>query len=95
MSSAWQSSMGLEAPNSYGDTTMLTKSKIALSLVLVLGAASAATAATKHPVRHQRTAVERQVPATAYQSYGSARGPAEPEYMHIQDQDFRESNGFR
>jgi hypothetical protein len=75
---------------------MLTKSKLALSLMLVLGTASVATAATKHSVRHQRTAVERQVPASAYQSYGSARGPgSEPEYMRIQDRDFRESNGFR
>jgi hypothetical protein len=73
---------------------MLTKSKIALSLMLVLGTASVATAATKHPVRHQRTAVERQVPASAYQSYGSAGG-REPEYMRIQDRDLRESNGIR
>jgi hypothetical protein len=69
---------------------MLTKSKIALALTLVLGTASAALAAPKHPVDHQRTAVERQVPANAYQSYGSARGTLaapEPTYMHIQDQD--------
>ena len=65
---------------------MLTNSKIALSVALVLATASAAVAAPKHAVRHQ-TAVERQVPASAWLSYGSAR-PAnstnEPLYMTIQ-----------
>jgi hypothetical protein len=70
---------------------MLTKSKIALSLALVLGTASGAMAATKHPVHHQRASVERQVPAGAYQSYGSVRSAGqlqEPAYMAIQDQDW-------
>jgi|HubBroStandDraft_6_1064221.scaffolds.fasta_scaffold3494431_1 hypothetical protein len=75
---------------------MLTKSKIALSLALVLGTASGAMAATKHPVHHQRAAVERQVPADAYQSFGSVRGPGqrqEPSYMSIQDQDWANQVG--
>ena len=73
----------------------MTNSKIVLSLALVLGMASAAVAATKHPVHHPRTAVEQQVPAGAYQSYGSARpNSSEPAYMRIQDRDFNESNGL-
>ena len=51
---------------------MLTNSKIALSAALVLATASAALAAPKHAVRHQ-TAIERQAPAGAYLSFGSAR----------------------
>ena len=44
---------------------MLSKSKIALALVL--GTASAAMAADKHPVDDQRSTVERQLPgANAY-----------------------------
>ena len=75
---------------------MLTRSKIALSLALVLGTASAAAAATKHPAHDQRTAVERQAPAAAYQSFGSARGNGpvqEPTYMYIQDEGYRNSLG--
>jgi hypothetical protein len=74
---------------------MLTKSKIALSLALVLGTATAATAAPKHPVHRQQAAVERQVPSAAYQSFGSAHRStwSEPLYMHIQTDDFRRSIG--
>jgi|HubBroStandDraft_5_1064220.scaffolds.fasta_scaffold1617342_2 hypothetical protein len=75
---------------------MLTKSNIALSIALVLGTASAAMAAPKHPVHRQQTAVVHQVPAAAYQSFGSARGTGrvqEPLYMHIQDEDLKNSNG--
>ena len=72
---------------------MLTNSKIALSVALVLATASAAVAAPKHPVRHQ-TAVERQVPASAWLSFGSVR-PAnsanEPTYMKIQDIGIKEN----
>jgi hypothetical protein len=51
---------------------MLSKSKIVLSLAIVLGTASAGLAATKHhPVRQQRASVERQVPA-ANSAYGYA-----------------------
>jgi hypothetical protein len=76
--------------------TMLTKSKIALSLALVFGTASATMAAPKHPVQRHQTAVVRQVPAAAYQSFGSARGTGrvhEPLYLQIQDKDFRNSIG--
>ena len=73
---------------------MLTKSKIALSVALVLGTATAATAAPKHPVHRPQAAVERQAPAGAYQSFGSAgRTWSEPLYMHIQSDDFRRSIG--
>ena len=44
---------------------MVRKSRIALGVAIVLGTASAATAATKHPVRHHRVAVE------SANSYGS------------------------
>jgi hypothetical protein len=73
---------------------MLTKSKIALSFALMLGTGSAALAATKHPIRHQRMSIERQMRDPAYQSFGSARGPAqiqEPLYMYIQDLGWRNS----
>jgi hypothetical protein len=68
---------------------MLTNSKIALSVALVLATVSAAVAAPKHPARH-RTAIERQVPANDWLSFNSVR-PAnsanEPTYMKIQDID--------
>jgi hypothetical protein len=51
---------------------MLTNSKIALSVALVLATASAAIAAPKHAVRYQTT-IARQVPAGAYLSFA---GPA-------------------
>jgi len=66
---------------------MLTNSKIALSLALVLATASAAMAAPRHAVRHQ-TAIQRPVPAGAYLSFGSARSTGsanQPLYMTIQD----------
>ena len=46
---------------------MLTKSKIALALALMLGSATVAMAAPKHTVH-------RQVPAAAYQAFGQATG---------------------
>ena len=75
---------------------MLTISKIALSVALVLATASAAIAAPKHAVRHQTT-VARQVPAGAYLSFASAsrtNSPAEPSYMKIQDQGIRDGDGY-
>ena len=62
---------------------MLNKSKTALVLALVLGAASGATAATKHPVHHQRSAVERQRSgANAYGYAGSASsGNTDPVFL--------------
>ena len=83
---------------------MLTNSKIALSVALVLATASSAIAAPKHAVRHQTT-VARQVPAGAYLSFarhpdlgvGSARASDsvnEPCYLKIQDIGNEEGNGF-
>ena len=85
---------------------MLTNSKIALSVALVLATASAAIAAPKHAVRHQTT-VARQVPTGAYLSFarhqgtdlgvGSARASDsvnEPCYLKIQDIGNEEGNGF-
>src|SRR5215469_421302 len=66
---------------------MLTNSKIALSVALVLASASAALAAPKHPVRHN-TAIQRQAPANAYLSFGAVRSTGsakQPPYMTIQD----------
>jgi hypothetical protein len=63
---------------------MLTNSKIALAVALVLATASAAVAAPKHPVRHQTPTVQ-QVPASTYQS------SANQLYMTIQDIGIRES----
>ena len=72
---------------------MLTNSKIALAVALVLATASGAIAAPKQAVRHQ-TAVERQVPANAWLSLGSVR-PAnsanQPTYMKIQDIGIKEN----
>jgi hypothetical protein len=75
---------------------MITKANIAAAAVLILGTASAATAAPKHPVHRHQTAVVRQVPAAAYGSFGSALGTGrvqEPLYMRIQDQDFKNQLG--
>ena len=58
-------------PGIKGDIAMLTNSKIALAVALVLATASAALAAPKHPVRHQIPTVQ-QVPAAAYLSFASA-----------------------
>ena len=70
---------------------MLTKSKIGLSIALVLATASAATAAARHPVRQHpatvHSAMVRQLPASSYLSFGSAGGAGrviEPTYMRIQ-----------
>ena len=75
---------------------MLTNSKIALSVALVLASASAAIAAPNHAVRHQTT-VARQLPAGAYLSLvGSARASGsvnESCYLKIQDIGNEEENG--
>ena len=86
---------------------MLTNSKIALSVALVLATASGAIAAPKHAVRHQTT-VARQVPAGAYLSFarhqgtylgvGSAHASGsvnESCYLKIQDIGIDETNGVR
>jgi len=75
---------------------MLSNSKIALSVALVLATASAAVGAPKHPVRHQTPTVQ-QVPAAAYLSFAStprANSANEPAYMKIQDQGIRDGDGY-
>jgi hypothetical protein len=74
---------------------MLTNSKIALSVALVLATASAALAAPKQAVRHQTT-IQQQLPANVYLSFGSVRSTNsvnEPSNMKIQDIGFKESLG--
>jgi hypothetical protein len=64
---------------------MLSKTKIALSLGLVLATASGATAAGKHPVRSHRPAIARPVSAAAYQRFGSGTAPVQrPLYLSVQ-----------
>lgn len=68
---------------------MLTTPKIALSLALILGAASTAMAATKHTA-HQPAAAAKQMahqPVGASESFGSASGAQlqEPAYIYYQD----------
>jgi hypothetical protein len=67
---------------------MVRKSTIGLGVAIVLSTALAATAATKHPARHHRAAVE---PANAYGYLNEGTGPqvAEPDYMAIQSEDLR------
>lgn len=81
---------------------MLTQAKIAVSLALAIATASAALAAPpRHAPRHQAAAMAhpagvRQVPATAFLSFGSASSSARvatPTYMKIQDIGFRENLG--
>ena len=66
---------------------MFSKTKIALSIVIVIGAASGAMAATKHPVHHHRVLVNR--PISGASAYGNAStvtcpdGPCDP-YNHQQ-----------
>jgi hypothetical protein len=75
---------------------MLTNSKIALSVALVLATASAAVAAPKQPVRHQSPTVQ-QVPAGTSLSAASVRptnSANEPAYMKIQDQGIRDGDGY-
>jgi hypothetical protein len=72
---------------------MLTNSKLALSVALVLATASAAVAAPKHAVHHQTATTVQQVPAGAYLSFASVprtNSVTEPAYMQIQDQGNRD-----
>jgi hypothetical protein len=76
---------------------MITKSKIGLSLALVLATASAATAAPKHPVRGRsatvHSAMVRHLPASSYLSFGStALQVIEPTYMRIQTIGIKEND---
>ena len=75
---------------------MLTNSKLALSVALVLATASAVVAAPRHAVRHRTTTVQ-QLPAGAYQNFASAprtNSANEPAYMKIQDQGIRDGDGY-
>jgi hypothetical protein len=64
---------------------MLTNSKIALAVALVLATASAAVAAPKRPVRHD-AAIQRPVPANVLIN--------RPLYITIQDQGIRDGDGY-
>jgi hypothetical protein len=66
---------------------MVSKSTMALSFGIVLGAASVAIAATKHPVHH-RAAVET---SNAYGAVSPSYA-SEPAYMAIQSEDLRRQN---
>lgn len=61
---------------------MSNKMRIALSLAIVLGAASGALAATKHQ-KHRRpgTTIERKIPQDPYGSYGMATKPRDRKGM--------------
>ena len=77
--------------------TMLTNSKIVLSVALVLATASAAAAAPKPAVHHQ-TATARQLPANANLGADSSRSgdlvsAYNPCYFKIQTIGNREVNG--
>jgi hypothetical protein len=73
---------------------MLTKSTIALSLAIALGTASVAMAAPRHSIHHHAMVVERQVPAASYQTFGyTGSKMSEPDYIRIQDQDFKNQLG--
>ena len=67
---------------------MLSNSKIALTLALLVATASGAMAASKHPVRHHSaiaySPMARQMPATTYLSFGSTTGSRRV-YMNKQD----------
>jgi hypothetical protein len=78
--------------------TMLTNSKIALSVALVVATASAAIAAPKAAVRHQ-TATARHLPAASYLRTGSAASgeavnAGNPCYFKIQTIGNEDSDGF-
>jgi hypothetical protein len=68
---------------------MVRKSRIALGVAIVLGTASIAAAATKHPVRHHRVAIES---ANSYGSVnaGTTSTGAEEPYITIQSEDFHQ-----
>jgi hypothetical protein len=81
---------------------MLTNSKIALSVALVLATASVALAAPKHAVRHQTTTVQLRIPVTSYTSFAAAppansfharRVANQPSNFTIQDIGFNQDIG--
>src|SRR5262249_38261549 len=75
--------------------TMLTKSRVAMSVALVLATASAAIAAPKPAVRHQ-TATARHLPApTGSARSGDSVNTGNPCYFEIQTIADEEGNGER
>jgi hypothetical protein len=75
----------LQQPNK--EQIMVWKSRIAPGIVIVLGAASTAMAATKHQVHRHRAAVETS-DAYGYLNGSNVSPGAEPAYMAIQSEDF-------
>jgi hypothetical protein len=76
---------------------MLTDSKIALSIAIVLATASAAVAAPHKPAVHHQTATARHLPAASHLRTSSARfngSVNESCYFKIQDIGNEDSNGF-
>jgi hypothetical protein len=84
---------------------MLNSSKIALGFALMLGTASVATAATKHPIRHERTTVvhtlgQTETSSPARLSYGmqpsqAQRSAPQPTYDLFRDPAFIAPQGSR
>jgi hypothetical protein len=84
---------------------MMANSKIPVWIALMLGTASVATAATKHPIRHERAAAVRTLGQTetsspADLSYGMQPGKAQrsapqPTYDLFRDPDFIAPQGSR
>jgi hypothetical protein len=76
---------------------MLTNSKTALSIAIVLATASAAIAAPHKPAVHHQTATARHLPAALYLRTGSGRFSGsvnESCYLKLQDIRNEDSNGF-
>jgi hypothetical protein len=78
---------------------MLTNSKIALSVALVLATASAAAAAPHKSAVHHQTATARHLPAASYldtrsAASGEAVNSINPCYFKIQTIGNREGNGI-
>jgi hypothetical protein len=74
---------------------MLTNSKIALSIAIVLATASAAAAAPHKSAVHHQTATARHLPAASYLRTGSARFSGnESCYFKFQTIGNEDSNGF-
>ena len=72
---------------------MLTNSKIALSVALVLATASAALAAPKKAVPPQAT-IQQQLPAGTYLSFAAVRSrTSAPSNIKIQDLGYNENLG--
>jgi hypothetical protein len=62
-----------------GAMTMLSKTRIALSIAIVLVTASAGMAATQHRIHHHRASIERQLPGAStygYANFGNAYPPS-------------------